>query len=65
MFPKKSGFVMFQKHYKNGTLLPFDLNAFNKFLATVQWGLNQGPLDHHANALLTELSQHLVVSLNL
>ena len=31
----------------------------------LQWGLNPGPLDHHVNVLLTELSQQLVVSLNL
>ena len=30
-----------------------------------QWGLNPGPLDHNANALLTEVSQHLVASHNL
>ena len=30
-----------------------------------QWRLNPGLLDHHINALLSELSQHLVVSLNL
>ena len=28
-------------------------------------GLNPGPLDHHANALSTELSQYSVASLNL
>ena len=27
-------------------------------------GVDPGPRDHHANALLNELSQHLVVSLN-
>ena len=30
----------------------------------LQWGLNTGPLDHHENFLLNELSQHLVASLN-
>ena len=30
-----------------------------------QWGLKPGPLDLQANALLAELSQHSVASLNL
>ena len=30
-----------------------------------QWGLKPGPLDHEANALPTELSQHSLSSLNL
>ena len=30
-----------------------------------QWGLRPGPLDHHADAVQTEQSQHLVVSRNL
>ena len=29
-----------------------------------QWRLNPEPLDHHHNALLTELSQHLFASLS-
>ena len=30
-----------------------------------QYGWNPGPLDHHSNALPTQLSQHSVASLNL
>ena len=40
--------------------MSFDISEYQQH----PLGLNPGPLDHHANALLTELSQHLVASVN-
>ena len=42
----------------SGRILPGFMEKSKK--KATQWGLNLGPLDHHANALIIELSQHLV-----
>ena len=48
----------------SGRILP-KVTEKNKIKNCPQWGLNPGLLDYHANALLNELSQYLVASLNL
>ena len=48
----------------SGRILPA-LTEKSKVKNCPQWGLNPRPLEHHTNALLTELSKHLVTSLNL
>ena len=37
------------------------LTEQSKIINCPQWGMNAGPLDHHSNALPTDLSHYLVV----